>query len=373
MAVLSDRLLTVPCCCFAQGFGHAILLCREWSGSDPFLVLLGDHVYLSSHPDRATNCVRQLLDLHAFIGRNESGTMCSALSDCSEEDLPSASLVQGSLVQGIDLYAAHAALQAQIRATHLKHGLDLARLELEVDGISRFKKQSLPASAPTPQTQGEIMRLTRLADRPSSDYANEHFLVAHSTMEFVCCMGIDLLGPRIFTVLQKQLEEIEAEAAAAASPKAEENKEQTQAASAIAAAPTATSSPAAPSSSSSSAPVFRPRQLQLREAMGALMCDSSAPAFFGLHVLGSRHDTGRPLSYAQTMAAFAEEARARRELEQDLAEIQHDRGTQAAAAASPSGVASSPQAQGSPTTPAPGSSPVVPLSNAALRQRAAYD
>ena len=353
----------------SQGPGHAILLCREWAGSDPFLVLQGDHVYLSSHPDRATNCVRQLLDLHAFVGRNDSGAMCVALSDCSEEDLLGVALVQGSLVQGIDLYAAHAALQAQIRATHLKHGLDLARLELEVDGISRFKKQSLPASAPTPQTQGEIMRLTRLAERPSADHASEHFLVAHSKLEYVCCMGIELLGPRIFAVLQKEWEEIEAEtataaaAAAAKAAKVEEKQDQTQAASAVA-SPNAASAAAASPSASSSAPASRPRPLQLRTAMGALMSDSSAPPFFGLHVLGARHDTGQPLSYAAAMAAFAEEARARRELAQELAEIQHDKGGVAAATASP---------QGSPTTPAPGSSPVIPLSNAVLRQRAAYD
>jgi UTP--glucose-1-phosphate uridylyltransferase len=45
-----------------EGYGHAVWCAREFVGSDPFLLLLGDHLYISSEPRR---CARQLLDLAA--------------------------------------------------------------------------------------------------------------------------------------------------------------------------------------------------------------------------------------------------------------------------------------------------------------------
>jgi UTP--glucose-1-phosphate uridylyltransferase len=47
-----------------EGYGHAVWCAREFVGDDPFLLLLGDHVYLSNdaaHGNR--RCARQLLDL----------------------------------------------------------------------------------------------------------------------------------------------------------------------------------------------------------------------------------------------------------------------------------------------------------------------
>jgi UTP--glucose-1-phosphate uridylyltransferase len=44
------------------GYGHAVWCAREFAGSQPFLLLLGDHLYLSSDSRR---CARQLIDLAA--------------------------------------------------------------------------------------------------------------------------------------------------------------------------------------------------------------------------------------------------------------------------------------------------------------------
>jgi UTP--glucose-1-phosphate uridylyltransferase len=44
------------------GYGHAVWCAREFVGGQPFLLLLGDHLYISSEPRR---CARQLLDLAA--------------------------------------------------------------------------------------------------------------------------------------------------------------------------------------------------------------------------------------------------------------------------------------------------------------------
>ncbi len=43
-----------------QGYGHAVWCAREFVGSQPFLLLLGDHLYVSAESRR---CARQLIDL----------------------------------------------------------------------------------------------------------------------------------------------------------------------------------------------------------------------------------------------------------------------------------------------------------------------
>ena len=43
-----------------EGYGHAVWCAREFVGGEPFLLLLGDHLYISSESRR---CARQLIDL----------------------------------------------------------------------------------------------------------------------------------------------------------------------------------------------------------------------------------------------------------------------------------------------------------------------
>ena len=44
-----------------EGFGHAVYQAKKFVGNDPFLLLLGDHVYISDIKDR---CARQLIRLY---------------------------------------------------------------------------------------------------------------------------------------------------------------------------------------------------------------------------------------------------------------------------------------------------------------------
>jgi UTP--glucose-1-phosphate uridylyltransferase len=44
-----------------EGFGHAVYCAREWTGDEPFLLLLGDHLYRSFTD---ASCARQLLDVY---------------------------------------------------------------------------------------------------------------------------------------------------------------------------------------------------------------------------------------------------------------------------------------------------------------------
>jgi len=48
-----------------DGFGHAVYCAREWVGNEPFLLMLGDHVYAS---DTEVHCARQLLDAYEAHG-----------------------------------------------------------------------------------------------------------------------------------------------------------------------------------------------------------------------------------------------------------------------------------------------------------------
>lgn len=44
-----------------EGFGHAVYQTREWVGDEPFVLLLGDHVYRSDQEER---CTRQVMDAY---------------------------------------------------------------------------------------------------------------------------------------------------------------------------------------------------------------------------------------------------------------------------------------------------------------------
>jgi UTP--glucose-1-phosphate uridylyltransferase len=44
-----------------EGFGHAVYQAKEFVGDDPFLLLLGDHIYISDIKDR---CARQLIRVY---------------------------------------------------------------------------------------------------------------------------------------------------------------------------------------------------------------------------------------------------------------------------------------------------------------------
>jgi UTP-glucose-1-phosphate uridylyltransferase len=48
-----------------DGFGHAVYCAKQWAGGEPFLLMLGDHLYRS---ETAVPCARQLLDVFDTSG-----------------------------------------------------------------------------------------------------------------------------------------------------------------------------------------------------------------------------------------------------------------------------------------------------------------
>jgi UTP-glucose-1-phosphate uridylyltransferase/mevalonate kinase len=53
-----------------DGFGHAVFCARKWVNDEPFLLLLGDHLYASN---REISCARQLLDVYKRVVQSVVG------------------------------------------------------------------------------------------------------------------------------------------------------------------------------------------------------------------------------------------------------------------------------------------------------------
>ncbi|MCY7382838.1 MAG: UTP--glucose-1-phosphate uridylyltransferase [Microcoleus sp. CAN_BIN18] len=53
-----------------EGFGHAVFCAQEWTNNEPFLLLLGDHIYSSQ---TESSCARQLLDIYSQVQQSVIG------------------------------------------------------------------------------------------------------------------------------------------------------------------------------------------------------------------------------------------------------------------------------------------------------------
>jgi UTP--glucose-1-phosphate uridylyltransferase len=60
LMALGDR-LTILTQAEQEGFGHAVYCARDWVDNQPFLLLLGDHVYTSAIE---SSCARQMVDIY---------------------------------------------------------------------------------------------------------------------------------------------------------------------------------------------------------------------------------------------------------------------------------------------------------------------
>lgn len=78
------------------GYGHAVFCAREFVGRDPFLLLVGDHLYVSRGPKR---CAEQLVEIASV-----ENCSISAVQATHESKLPYYGAVGGQLVPGKSLY-----------------------------------------------------------------------------------------------------------------------------------------------------------------------------------------------------------------------------------------------------------------------------
>lgn len=133
----------------AMGFGHAVYCAKDWVGDEPFLLLLGDHIY-SSHT--TLSCAAQLLDAFTRHGRKSI----------------------------VSLYTAP--------GTEVHHYGTVTGTWLD--------------------EQQKVLALSEFAEKPSLAYAREHLAVPGLGEDlFLCVYGQYILTPEIFTILGKHIAE----------------------------------------------------------------------------------------------------------------------------------------------------------------------
>jgi len=73
-----------------EGYGHAVWCAREFVGQEPFLLMLGDHIYISGSEKR---CARQILDVY-----EQHGCSISAVQQTPSDLLHLFGTVRGRLI-----------------------------------------------------------------------------------------------------------------------------------------------------------------------------------------------------------------------------------------------------------------------------------
>lgn len=128
-----------------EGFGHAVYCAREWVGDEPFLLMLGDHLYAS---DTEVSCARQILDVYEKMGQNTVGLKITPASE-----VHTFGCVGGSWLEPLRLLS-----------------------------IAEFK------------------------EKPTADYARAHLRVDDLEEDhFLSIFGIYALHPRIFDFLEEHI------------------------------------------------------------------------------------------------------------------------------------------------------------------------
>lgn len=128
-----------------DGFGHAVYCARKWVKDEPFMVLLGDHIYTS---DLEISCAAQLTDLFARYGKSAIGVR----------------VMSGDII-------------------HQSGG-----------------------STGHWQEPGRILSLTHIAEKPPLEYARQNLRVEGlGENEFLAMFGIYILEAEIFDYLEAHI------------------------------------------------------------------------------------------------------------------------------------------------------------------------
>jgi UTP-glucose-1-phosphate uridylyltransferase/mevalonate kinase len=128
-----------------DGFGHAVYCARLWVGNEPFLLMLGDHIYRS---DTVVPCARQLLDA----------------------------------------YEAHATSIVALRRTPER---DIARFGA-VAGTWR---------------ESRLLEISQFVEKPEANYARQQLHVSGlAEDEYLTLFGHYVIKPAIFEILQEHID-----------------------------------------------------------------------------------------------------------------------------------------------------------------------
>ena len=104
-----------------DGFGHAVYQAREWVGGEPFVMMVGDHIYFS---ETETRCARQII-----AAAETHGGSVSSVARIPEAHLNRYGTIAGTLLPGTDppIYTITEMVE--------KPAVDYARLHLRTPGL----------------------------------------------------------------------------------------------------------------------------------------------------------------------------------------------------------------------------------------------
>ena len=126
-----------------EGYGHAVFCAKEWVGQEPFLLMLGDHIYSS---DTQNSCTTQVLDIYKQVNQSVVG-----LTTMLAEIIHKAGCVTGIWQQS-------------------------------------------------------ILSITQLQEKPTIEYARQHLRVeGMAEDQFLCIFGLYVLTPKIFDFLSEHI------------------------------------------------------------------------------------------------------------------------------------------------------------------------
>jgi UTP--glucose-1-phosphate uridylyltransferase len=185
-----------------EGFGHAVYCASDWVGKEPFLLLLGDHVYIS---DSEIRCVRQLMNVFRKLGEN----VCAVMR--TPEDM-------------LHLFGTVAGRQIR--------------------------------------NQDRVYEVAEIKEKPSVEYAERHLQTDSIPLgEYLCFFGQYILTPDLFDQIKYLMDN----------------------------------------------DIRERGEIQLTSALEMLR--KGRGAFYAYETDGRRYDTGVPMSYANTVTAFAKRER----------------------------------------------------------------
>ncbi len=128
-----------------EGFGHAVYTTRERIGDEPFLLMLGDHIYRSN---TSASCARQMVEAY-----NQYGTSVVGLKRTPESDISSFGVVNGVWVE-----------------------------------------------------EQRILNITEFAEKPTLDYARTSLHVPHIPEdEYLTVFGQYIIKPEIYDLLETNI------------------------------------------------------------------------------------------------------------------------------------------------------------------------
>jgi UTP--glucose-1-phosphate uridylyltransferase len=128
-----------------EGYGHAVFCAKDWVQDEPFLLMLGDHVYAS---DTDKSCASQILNIYEKVHQ----------SVVSLTTMPASIIHKAGCVGGVW------------------------------------------------QENNSILQVTQLSEKPSVEYARQHLRVADMAEdEFLGIFGLYVLTPKIFDCLAEHI------------------------------------------------------------------------------------------------------------------------------------------------------------------------